>query len=269
MPYVTVNGRKIHYTETGTGAETVVFSHGFLMNLHMYDAQIARLAERYRVVAFDHRGHGESDRAREPYGMYDLVDDAAAVIRETCDGPVHFAGMSTGGFVGVRLALRHPELIRSLMLIDTAATAEDPAKLGQYNLLLTVVRWFGPGPVTKKVMSLLMAEPFRTDSARAQEHALWAQRIKALDGKSMHRFGKAIFSRDNVLEDIRVAEGWPPTLIIVGEDDVATPLPRAEEMHAAIPGSRLIVVPGSGHSSPIEAPEIVSDALEEFLLSQG
>lgn len=265
MPLINVNGVELHYSEIGSGSETVVFSHGFLMNSHMFDHQIASLADQYRVVAFDHRGHGKSAPCHTPFGMYDLVDDAAALIRTLCDGPVHFAGMSTGGFVGMRLALRAPELIRSLTLIDTAAGAEDAASLKQYNQMLFVVRWLGTRPLQGKVMPIMFAEPFRTSSNTRDALNFWREQIFALDKRSIHRFGKAIFSRDSVLDDLADLSDPPPTQIIVGADDVATPVAKSKAMLAAIKGAQLTVVPDAGHSSPVEQPIAVTAAMTEFL----
>ncbi|MEO0905139.1 MAG: alpha/beta hydrolase, partial [Pseudomonadota bacterium] len=110
MPNIQINGRSIHYVTAGSGPQTIIFSHGYLMSQRMFAAQIAKLSETYRVIAFDHRGHGDSGPSRQPFGIYDLVDDAAELIDALCDGPVHFAGMSTGGYVGLRLLLRRPDL---------------------------------------------------------------------------------------------------------------------------------------------------------------
>ena len=265
MPLINVNGVELHYSETGSGTETVVFSHGFLMNSRMFDHQIAALADQYRVLAFDHRGHGKSAPCRTPFGMYDLVDDAAALIRTLCDGPVHFAGMSTGGFVGMRLALRAPELIRSLSLIDTSAAAEDPAVLKQNSQMLFVARWVGTRPLQGKVVPIMFAEPFRTSPDTRDALNFWREQIFALDKRSVHRFGKAIFSRDSVLDDLAALSNPPPTQIIVGADDVATPVAQSEAMLAVIKGAQLTVVPDVGHSSPIEHPVAVTAAMAKFL----
>ena len=143
MPQIKVNDVNLYYQDTGKGEETIVFSNGYLLSHKMFSDQIALLSERYRVIAFDHRGHGESEKFKESFGIYDLMEDAAELIDKLVGGPVHFAGMSTGGFVGLRLMLRRPELLKSLVLIDTAAGAEPPEKMKQYNQMLMVVRFLG------------------------------------------------------------------------------------------------------------------------------
>jgi len=269
VPYIDANGTRLFYSDTGSGVETIVFSHGFLMNHHMFDHQIKALSTRYRVIAFDHRGHGQSATCHAPFGMYDLVDDAAALIRELCAQPVHFAGMSTGGFVGMRLALRAPELIRTLTLIDTAAGAEDPTKTKQYNQLLFVVRWFGTRPVLGKVMPILMAKHFLNDPARRADVAIWRQFLSDLDKKSVYRFGKAIFSRDSVLDSLAALDTPPPTQIIVGAEDIATPVAASRALREAIKGATLDIIPKAGHTSPLEMPHEVTDVISQFLSAHG
>ncbi len=111
MPFLEIRGAKLHYTDTGSGDETIVFSHGLLMSGKMFADQIEALKSRYRCIAFDHRGQGQSSVTESGYDMDGLADDARALIEELGVGPCHFAGLSMGGFVGMRLAARHAEII--------------------------------------------------------------------------------------------------------------------------------------------------------------
>ena len=128
MPDFLIDGTRLHYTEVGDGPETVVFSHSYLLDHHHFDAQIAALAGRFRVLAYDHRGHGQSDRPRGTCSMEHIYSDGVRVAELLGRGPVHWVGRSTGGYVGLRFAIRRPELLRSLVLMDTAAGPE-PAPL--------------------------------------------------------------------------------------------------------------------------------------------
>ncbi|MFT7427241.1 MAG: 3-oxoadipate enol-lactonase, partial [Algoriphagus sp.] len=92
MAIVEANGVKIQYQETGSGEETLVFSHGLLWSHHMFRAQVEYFKSKYRIIAYDHRGQGQSEY-RAPFDMDTLGDDAAALIKTLCDGPVHFAGL--------------------------------------------------------------------------------------------------------------------------------------------------------------------------------
>lgn len=265
MPKIAINGRQIHYVSAGSGPETIVFSHGYLMRHQMFAAQVAALSKTHRVIAYDHRGHGESDACRDPFGMYDLVDDAEHLVDALCVGPVHFAGMSTGGYVAMRLLLRRPDLIKSLILIDTGANAESTASLKQYNLLLFFVRLVGIRPLRGKVFPLLFGREFRENPARRAEFRIWEDYICRLDRTSVRQFGRAIFDRDDVMAQLRTLETPPATLIMVGEEDIPTPPAFAEAMQETITGSELVRVPNAGHTSPMENPAFVNDAIITFL----
>jgi 3-oxoadipate enol-lactonase len=267
MSYVDVNGIRLFYTELGYGSETVVFSHGFAMNHKMFAHQIKTLSAAYRVIAFDHRCHGQSDVISDAFDVYDLVEDAAGVIRALELGPVHFAGMSTGGFVALRLALQHPELVRSLILINTAAGAEDQAKIKKYQLHMCFCRILGLRILVSPILSRLMGRTFRSDPKRRDELRYWKDAIRKLDMKGISVFGHAIFNRDDVLEPLRSQSNLPPTLIIAGAEDTATPPDNARTIQSVIPHAKLTIIQSVGHTSPVENPEAVSERIMQFLSS--
>ncbi len=108
MPRLTVNGADPYYEKHGSGPETIVFAHGHLFSGHMFDAQVAARQSRYCCVTFDFRGQGQSGVIRDGYAMGALAEDAAALLSAVGAAPCHFAGLSMGGFVGMRLAARIP-----------------------------------------------------------------------------------------------------------------------------------------------------------------
>ena len=121
MPQIQANNVALFYEEKGSGPEVMLFSHGYLMDHTMYDHQVEAFKDRFRCIAYDQRGHGRSEAITSSYDVDALVNDAIGLIEALKIGPVHFVGMSTGGFVGLRLALRRPDLLKSLVLIDTSA----------------------------------------------------------------------------------------------------------------------------------------------------
>src|SRR5262249_27749551 len=148
---ISCNGVQLAVEDSGEGGPTVLFSHGLLYSLRMWDEQIPALRTRFRCVAYDHRGQGESEAPTTSLDMDTLSEDAAALIGALGLGPVHFIGMSMGGFVGMRLAARRPELVRSLVLVDTSAGPEPAENLPRYRRLEWVARWFGTSPVGGQV----------------------------------------------------------------------------------------------------------------------
>jgi pimeloyl-ACP methyl ester carboxylesterase len=268
MPTLRVNGANLWYTDEGAGPETIVFAHGLLWDGRMFDAQVAALDDRYRCVTFDFRGQGRSEVTKGGYDMETLTDDAAALIQALGCAPCHFVGLSMGGFVGMRLAARRPQLVRSLVLMETSADAE-PAEnapryraLGRVGLLLGRL---GFRLVAGRVMRIMFGRNFLEDPARAAQRAEWRRRLMANHRVGIYRALLGVIDRKPVSDELpRITA---PTLVMVGDQDVATVPAKAERIHAAIPGSRLVIIPGAGHTSSAEQPEFVTAALEGFLAS--
>jgi 3-oxoadipate enol-lactonase len=265
MPYLAVNETRLYYEDTGTGSETIVFSHGLLMDRTMFDAQAETLDDSYRCVRFDHRGQGRSDVAASGYDMDSLCLDAAALIRQLDCAPVHFAGLSMGGFVGLRLAVRHPELLRSLILMETSADPEPAGNRIRYRLMTAVGRRFGFRPLLGRLLPLMFGRSFLRDPRRQAQRERWRDALLAADRDGLLRAAEGVIGRDGVagqLDRIRT-----PTLILVGDEDRTTPVVLSERMQAGIRGSRLVVIPGAGHSSTLEQPETVTAAMLDFLVA--
>jgi len=268
MAILEANGTRIHYTDSGpgSGSETIVFSHGLLFSGAMFGKQVEQFKDRYRCITFDHRGQGGSAVAADGYDMDTLTEDAAALIEALEVGPCHFAGLSMGGFVGMRLAIRRPELLETLMLLETTAD-DEPAENGpKYTQLNFVARWFGLRLVIKKVMPIMFSKSFMNDPTRAEDRKYWADRICENHKIGVTRAVKGVIHRDGIYDQIEQIN--LPTLIIVGEEDTATVPAKSERMHAKIKGSRLVRVPRAGHSSTIEEPAAVNAAIETFLGEQ-
>ena len=262
-----INGAEIHYEEDGGGRETIVFAHGLLFSGRMFESQIRTLKDRYRCVTFDFRGQGRSEVTRSGYDMDSLTQDAAGLIEALGCAPCHFVGLSMGGFVGMRLAARRPALLRSLVLLETSADPEPKENVGPYRRLNFVARWIGLKLVAERVMKILFGRKFLEDPARGALKEEWRCRLLANDRIGITRAVTGVIDRPGVHEEI--GQVTLPTLIIVGDQDVATPLATAERIRALIPGSKLVVIPGAGHSSAIEEPEAVNRALVEFLDDVG
>src|SRR5580658_1873508 len=113
MPIAQVNGQRIHYQDTGGAGPPVIFSHGLFMDHEMFAPQVAALKGRYRVITWDERGHGGTAGASlDPFSYYDSADDLVALLGHLGIGRAVLAGMSQGGFLSLRVALIHPEVVR-------------------------------------------------------------------------------------------------------------------------------------------------------------
>jgi pimeloyl-ACP methyl ester carboxylesterase len=230
----------------------------------MFDDQVAALSNSYRCVTFDFRGQGQSEITRAGYDMETLAEDAAALIQALGVAPCHFVGLSMGGFVGLRLAARRPDLLRSLALLATSADPEPRLKLPQYTLLKLVARWIGFRPVIRRVMALMLGRTFLTDPARAASREALRRQILANHRIGITRAVTGAVMRAGVYETLDRIH--VPTLILVGDEDVGTPPEKSRRIHERIRGSRLVIISRAGHTLTVEEPVAVSAALQKFLM---
>ncbi|HEY6495528.1 MAG TPA: alpha/beta fold hydrolase [Trebonia sp.] len=268
MPTFDVPGATVAYHDTGmpdgvADAPTVVFGHGLLFGSWMFRSQVAALQGRYRCVTIDWRGQGESPEARDGYDMDSLTSDAVALITRLGVGPVHWVGLSMGGFVGQRLAARHGELIRSLTLLDTSAEAEEPAKARARRQMALFQLVFGIGPILGKVKPLLFGARFLADPGNDELIGEWRRRVGATRRTAVRKAVLGVAGRLAVAPELDAITA--PALVVVGADDRATPPEHSRRIAAGIRGARLRIVPDCGHSSTLEQPGAVSDLLAEFL----
>jgi 3-oxoadipate enol-lactonase len=259
---VKVNGAEIHVEDTGKGP-AVLFSHGLLWSTAMWRFQVAAFRDRYRCIAWDHRGQGKSEVTASGYDMDTLTEDAAALIAQLGVAPVHFVGLSMGGFVGMRLAARRPELLRSLALIETASDEEPLLNRPKYAAMAAMAQVVGMRPFVPKVMSIMFAKPFREDAARAGLREGLVRELLANDTTGSRRAVGGVIWRKPVpaaeLSRIRA-----PTLVVSGEQDSAVVPARSRRTAEQIPAAKFVSIPRAGHSSSLEEPEAVNRALEGF-----
>lgn len=267
MHTLEVNGTRLYYEIHGDGDETIVFSHGLLMNAGMFNSQIEALKDRYRCIAYDHRGQGRSAVPGDGYDMDNVAKDAASLIRLLGAWPCHFVGLSMGGFVGMRLAIHHPELLKSLVLMETSADPEVKEHVRPYRRLAFVGRWFGFGLVVDRLMNILFGKTFMSDPERAHERKEWREQILQSDRKGVSRAAKGVIDREGVYDQLGSIH--TPALVIVGEEDTATTPDKARRINEGISGSELVIIPGAGHSSSIEQPQAVTRAILEFISNLG
>ena len=265
MPTIRVNNTELYYEESGSGPETLVFSHGLLMDHTMFAAQQAAFSSSYRVIAYDHRGQGASPDPDSGYDMDTVAEDAAALIQALNASPCHFAGLSMGGFAGMRLAARRPELIRTLTLMNTGAAPEPMAGRMRYNFLAQMVKIVGTRPFTSIAVKELFGKSTRASSDPAQQAMLkeWTEKL-ASRPKHIAKALMGVMYRP-ACSDKELAVIQCPTLIITGDDDTAQPRVRSEQMARVIANARLVRIPACGHSSSLEQPQAVIEAMRELI----
>lgn len=264
MPKIKVNGVELYYEDTGgIGKEVIVFSHDLFLNCRMFDAQVAALSARFRCITYDHRGQGQSEITTSGYDMETIYEDAAQLIRALDAVPCHFVGVSMGGFVGIRLAARQPKLLKSLALIETSADRETDQNRSRYRFMNQLFRWVGPIWIANPTMKFLFGQKFMQDPARVTQREELKRQLTSLNRAGIPRAVSGAINRSGVYEELSNIQ--VPTLIMVGDEDIAAMPEKSKRMASQIPRSQVVVISGAGHSPTIEEPVMVNRMLELFL----
>jgi pimeloyl-ACP methyl ester carboxylesterase len=254
---VRANGLEVAYRRVGDGPP-LVFVHGAAVDGRAWKPQLAALADEFTVVAWDEPGAGRSSDLPAEFGLADYARCLATVIEVLALGPAHVAGLSWGGTVVLELYRHHPELVASLILVDTYAG------------------WKGSLPeeeVRARVAGVLETLAARAESfdptfpglfagdPPAEFVPLFDEMAAAVRPQALRNllFVMAEADQRDILPRIAV-----PTLLIWGELDVRSPLSVARKFEQAIPDTQLVVIPDCGHVSNLEQPEQFNNAVREF-----
>jgi len=255
-----VNTVDLHHVEAGpTDAPVVVLGSSIGATHDMWRHQMPALAQSYRVIAFDTRGHGESPVPPGPYTVPDLAADVLALLDRLGIGEFSYCGLSLGGAIGQEVALQAGERLQRLVLACTAANfgaafAERAARVRaegmQWLVEPTRSRWFTPA--IDGAERVHADDIMRTFAATDPEG--YASCCDAL----------AAFDTRGWLEQIT-----SPTLVIAGEQDPATPVEAARVLEAGIPEAELVVVADAAHLANVEQPALVTVAITRHLAGAG
>jgi pimeloyl-ACP methyl ester carboxylesterase len=239
----------------------VLFSHGTLLDRTMFAEQTAALADRYRTVAYTSRA-GTSEYGTE-YDLDSLVADCLEVAARAEIDRFVLVGMSVGGFMAIELALKYPERLAGLILMDTMADAYTSEEKTQFAEVFRPMKSEDPIPAS---FSQTFVPIIFGPQAIANRPALidsWVHKWRTRPSRSVWGEYNSWISKSERLS--RLSEIQIPTLIVHGEDDNGIDISAAERMHARIPGSAFARIPGAGHLVTEENPDAVTTALTTFL----
>jgi len=249
-----VNGTELRVEEVGAGAETVVFSPALFTNRGMFDPLIDALRDDYRCIRYDHRGQGDSgfgarQTSSDLLATEGLYADAVALLDELHVESCHWVGASIGGHVGMRLAARHPERVRSLVLIGPAMHPLSKANLRQIDVFAWAIR-------ASNLLGRFGGGMRRTMADRITRNMFGAT-------------SRAVFGFPENTRGM-LAQIQAPTLLVAGDNpptgvEPANANVEDREIQQAIPGSRLVIIPGAGHMVLVEEPRAATAAITEFI----
>lgn len=241
-------------------APVVVLSNSLGATRGMWDPQVPALAERYRVISYDTRGHGESPAPSGPYTLDDLVDDVVALLDEVGAERAHLAGVSLGGMTAMRMAVREPQRVHRMVLICTSASTD----AGPFRERAAAVRRDGTAPLAQPVVSKWVTPGF------AAAHPDVVQRLEAMVAGSDDEGYAACCE---VVADVELRADLPritaPTLVLSGADDLALPPEHQRVIADGIPGAELVTLSPGAHIPTVEQPLQVSGAILGHLDAAG
>jgi len=266
MPQAKVNGIEINYRETGEGFP-IVFIHGYTGNSRNWALTAPALAERFRVISVDLRGHGQSAKpmSEDDYALETMASDVYELLKNLDVNECALMGHSMGGIVSQLLILEHPEVVRALILVDTAGEVpkgllyDDRRK--QRQKLVEIAEKEGMEAVFEEQLKVTaIPEAFQ---ANPEYIDVWRQQFLMTSREAYIACAAGMSSRRSLLDDL--ASITVPTLIICGEQDEPF-LEPSRDLQKAIPGSELMIISGAGHGPQMETPGEFNKALIAFLL---
>ena len=257
MASIDVGEISVSYDESGSG-DLALFIHGFPLDARMWKHQLKALGGHRRCVAVNLRGSGETTAPIPDSLSMDLhADDIAAFVAALGAERADIVALSMGGYVALALWKRNPSLVRSLVLADTQANADDDAGKAKRDAAKETVVTHG-----REAFALGMSVALTADGTGPAVLAAVRDMIESTDYESIVASLEGMkqrVDRTELLSSIDI-----PTLAIVGEEDGVTPPAVAEAMAAAIPEATLEVMGGAGHLTPMEQPERFNSLVSEF-----
>ena len=251
-----VNGTELYYEITGKeGAPWLVLSHSLACTVRMWDPQVAAFKDRYRILNYDMRGHGQSAAPQGPYTLDMLADDVLGLMKELKIERATYMGLSIGGMIGQTLALRQTRHFDKMVLADTSH-AQPPEAIKQWEERIKIAQTQGMKPLVPSTMERWFTPSFR-ESPPARKIA---ELIANTPVAGYVGCGQAIMKLNTTA---RLKEIKLPVLAIAGEADPSAPGTR--HIGENVPGARLVMIPQAAHISNVEQAATFNQALRDFL----
>jgi 3-oxoadipate enol-lactonase len=261
MPHADINGQRIFFEDSGGTGPTLVLAHGFIMDHTMFDPQVAGLAPGVRVVRWDVRAHGRTEWDGKPFTYWDAADDCIGLLDHLGLQQAVIGGMSQGGFVSLRAALRYPARVKGLVLIAAQAGVDTPETLAHNREMVEAWVAMGAFESIVKVVAGFILGP-------EQYWEPWTSRWREIPRDRVRAASDALLGREDITA--RLGEIRCPALVFHGTDDRAITADRAEALASGLAGCEgLVRVEGAPHAANLTHPAQVNPPLGEFLRRHG
>ena len=260
MPMININNININYETTGEGSP-ILFIHGLGSSVRDWEMQEPYFSREYRVITLDVRGHGKSDKPPGPYDVPLFANDVIEFIRALDIKPINVVGISMGGMIALQMALDAPDLIKSLVIVNSGPellirTFKERLNLWQR---LLIVRLLGMRKMGEVLGERLFPKPEHSEIRK-----MFANRWAENDTRAY-------------LDSMRALVGWSvsdrldqvvcPVLVVAADEDY-TPVSLKETFVKKLNNAELVVIQDSRHATPVEHPEVFNEVLNAFLMKQ-
>ena len=259
---ITINDLAVSYNDEGkTGDPVIIFIHGFPFNKYMWNKQMEVLKENYRVIAYDVRGHGNSDAGAEDFSIDLFATDLLNLMDALKIDKAMLCGLSMGGYIALNAVENDPDRFDALILSDTTCTADTrEAKEKRMKTIESIKKDGVEKFAEESIKNLFAPESFST---KKLEIAAVREMIVNTTEESLCKTLRAFYERKETCS--KLSDIYVPVLIMVGEEDKITPLAAAQLMNEKIKESLLSIIRHAGHLSNIENPVEFNNQLEEFV----
>lgn len=261
---ISVSDIAVSYIVQGPeNAPSIVFIHGFPLNKSMWNKQIEALCNSYQTIAYDIRGHGNTDNGNVKFSIELFVSDLISFMDALNIDQTILCGLSMGGYIALNAIQNHPARFSALVLCDTNCTADIPAAVLKRMLAIDDIKVGTTGKYADVSLTKLFAAESFTKNIDAI--ALAREMIMTTSKQSLMGSLNALAVRKETCA--RLNEINVPVMILVGKEDIVTPPEAAKFMHENIKGSLLKIIDHAGHLSNMENPEEFNLQLKQFLSS--
>jgi 3-oxoadipate enol-lactonase len=257
-----VNNTAVSYIDEGPAeGRVVIFIHGFPLNKSMWEKQIEALQDEFRVIAYDIRGHGDSEAGNAHFSMDLFVNDLIGFMQSLNIEKAVLCGLSMGGYIALNAAINFPEHFDALILSDTSCTADSPKSRNKRIEAIESIRLNGLENFADESIKNLFASG--SVDAKGAEIAAAREMIVNTSSQSVYNSMHALAVRKETCS--RLSEIKIPVLILVGDEDKITPPIAAMVMHQNIRGSAFSIIEKAGHLSNMENPYEFNYLVKKFL----
>lgn len=261
MSFININHCNYYYEMFGSGEDTLVFMHGILWNSTIFEKQIDYFKSKYTILVFDHRNHGQSEAPIFNSDIDCLFEDSIQLLDHLGLKQVHLVGISMGADIALRLTIKRPDLVKSLVLLG--ASAQPESNTIKYKLLINIVRFSGIKTVLEPTLINMFGHKFLNDPKRKGELERWTNELLK-NKNSISKLLSAAIKRKGI-DASELKEIDCPTLLLTGTDDKPAPYEKAEYIHNLIKKSKLKLIEDCGHLICIEDFKVCNTKIELFL----